>query len=57
MYEYLPVWIVGAIIGVFTLIFTFVYAREKNKKETMGFDRHMADGVIIRRLMVYAKPY
>ena len=55
--EYLPVLIVGAIIGVFTLIFTVVFALEKNKKETMGFERHMADGEIIRRLMVYAKPY
>jgi len=57
MREYLPVLILGAIIGVFTLIFLAVYALEKNKKETMGFDRHMADGEIIRRLMVYAKPY
>jgi len=57
MREYLPVLIVGAIIGVFTLIFTIVYALEKNKKETMGFERHMADGEIIRRLLVYARPY
>ena len=57
MHEYMPVMIVGAIIGVFALIFSIVYAREKNKKETMGFDRHMADRVIIRRLMTYAKPY
>ena len=57
MYEYLPVLIVGAIIGVFTLIFTVVYALEKNKKQTMGFERHMADSEIVRRLMVYARPY
>jgi len=57
MREYLPVLIVGAIIGVFTVIFTVVYALEKNKKETMGFERHMSDGEIIRRLLVYAKPY
>ena len=48
MNEYLPVLIVGAIIGVFTVIFLVLYAMEKNKKETMGFDRHMADGEIIR---------
>ena len=57
MGEYLPILIVGAIIGVFTVIFLIAYALEKNKKETMGFDRHMADGEIIRRLMVYARPY
>ena len=57
MHEYLPLLIVGALIGVFTVIFLVVYALEKNKKESMGFDRHMADSEIIRRLLVYAKPY
>ena len=57
MREYFPVLILGAIIGVFTLIFVAVYALEKNKKETMGFDRHMADGEIVKRLLRYARPY
>ena len=57
MHEYLPILILGAIIGVFTTIFLVVYALEKNKKETMGFERHMADGEIIKRLLKYAKPY
>ncbi len=57
MYEYLPLLIVGAIIGVFTLVFSVAYAMEQNKKETMGFDRNMADRVIIQRLLVYARPY
>ena len=57
MREYLPLLIVGAVIGVFSVIFTVAYALEKNKKESMGFDRHMEDGEIIRRLLVYAKPY
>ena len=57
MGEYLPILIVGAIIGVFSLIFLVVYALEKNKKETMGFDRHMADSEIVKRLLAYAKPY
>ena len=57
MREYLPILILGGIIGVFTLIFVAVYALEKNKKESMGFDRHMADSEIIRRLLGYAKPY
>ena len=57
MREYLPVLIAGAVIGVFTTIFLVIYALEKNKKETMGFDRHMADSEIIRRLLHYAKPH
>ena len=57
MREFLPILIVGAIIGVFTVIFLVAYALEKNKKETMGFDRNMDDGEIVRRLLAYARPY
>ncbi|MBE6950602.1 MAG: ABC transporter ATP-binding protein [Ruminococcaceae bacterium] len=57
MHEFLPILIVGAIIGVFTILFLVAYALEKNKKETMGFDRNMDDREIIRRLLCYAKPY
>ncbi len=57
MREYLPLIIVGAIIGVFTAVFIVVYALEKNKKESMGFDRNMPDGEIVRRLLAYARPY
>ena len=57
MGEYLPIAILGGIIGLFTLIFVIVYAAEKNKKETMGFERNMPDSEIIRRLLRYAKPY
>ena len=57
MREYLPLLIVGAIIGVFTLFFVAAYALEKNKKESMGFDRHMSDEEIVRRLLAYAGPY
>ena len=57
MTEYLPILIVGAVIGVFSLLFTLAYALEKNKKASMGFDRHMDDREIVKRLMAYAKPY
>ena len=57
MREYLPLLIVGAIIGTFTLIFVVAYSMVKNKKEAMGFDRNMADSEIIRRLLTYARPY
>ncbi len=57
MREYLPLIIVGSIIGVFSVIFLAVYLLEKNKKEKMGFDRHMKDGEIVKRLLKYSKPY
>ena len=57
MHEYLPLLIVGAIIGVFTVLFLVAYALEKNKKESMGFDRNMPDSEIVKRLLSYARPY
>ena len=57
MHEYLPLLIVGGIIGTFTVLFVVAYALVKNKKEAMGFERHMKDSEIIRRLLTYAKPY
>ena len=57
MNEYTPILIAAAIIGFFTVAFTIVYALEKNKKDTMGFERNMPDREIIRRLLHYAKPY
>ena len=56
MAEYLPVLILGAIIGVFSLIFLCAYGILKRSKPK-DFDRHMKDGEIIRRLLKYAKPY
>jgi len=57
MREYLPMLIVGAIIGIFSIIFIVAYAMVKNKKEDMGFDRNMPDSELIVRLLKYAKPY
>ena len=57
MREYLPILIVGAIIGAFTVAFILAYAAMKNKKEAVGFDRNMADSELVKRLVVYAKPY
>lgn len=57
MREYLPILIVGAIIGVFSIIFVVAYACIKNKKEAVGFDRNMPDSEIVVRLLRYAKPY
>ena len=57
MKDYLPLLIVGAIIGVITSALIVAYALTKDKKETMGFDRNMKDGELMRRLLRYAKPY
>ena len=57
MKDYLPLLIVGAIIGVFTGALILAYALVKDKKEAMGFDRNMKDGELMRRLLRYAKPY
>ena len=54
MREYLPILIVGAIVGVLSVIFLIAYITMKDKKEAIGFDRHMKDGEIIRRLSKYA---
>ena len=57
MPTYYPLLIMGAIIGVVTTIFIIAYATMKDKKTAIGFDRHMKDGEIIRRMFVYARPY
>ncbi len=57
LYEIYPLLILGAIIGLFTVVFIVAYATMKNKKEAIGFDRHMKDGEIIIRLLKYARPY
>ena len=57
MDKYLPVLIVGAIIGIFTLAFLIAYAKVKRDKTMQEFERKMPDSVIIRRLLGYAKPY
>ena len=58
MREYLPVLIVGAIIGSFALVFILAYiALQKSKEKFDDNERHMPDSEIIRRLLAYGKPY
>ncbi|MCH5153338.1 MAG: ABC transporter ATP-binding protein [Clostridiales bacterium] len=57
MKAYLPLLIVGAIVGVFTAALILAYALVKDKKEAMGFERNMKDGELMKRLLRYAKPY
>lgn len=54
---YYPLVTMGAVLGVFAIIFLIAYASIKDKKEAMGFERNIPDGEIIRRLLKYAKPY
>lgn len=57
MREYYPLLVAGGIIGLVSVIFVAAYAAVKNKKQAVGFERNMKDGEIVRRLLVYAKPY
>ena len=57
MAEYLPILIVGAIIGVFTLVFSIAYLVLKKKNAAVTFDRNMPDGQIVKRLLKYAKSF
>ena len=58
MGEYMPLLIVGGIIGAFTTLFLVAYAILRRHKEDMtDRDRHMSDREIVLRLLRYAKPY
>ena len=57
MREYLPLLIVGTIIGIFALVFVIAYAKIRKQKDAVGFDRNMPDGEISRRLLRYARRY
>ncbi len=55
--EFYPLVFVGAVAGAFAIVFLVAYLSIKDKKEAIGFDRHMKDGEIAKRLMHYAKPH
>ena len=57
MREFLPLIVLGAIIGIFSIIFLVAFLSIKDKKQSIGFDRNMKDGEIIKRLLAYAKPH
>lgn len=57
MREYLPILLVGAVIGAFSLIFLLAWRRESRDKTAPDFDRHIPDSEIFRRLAKYAAPY
>ena len=56
--EFLPVIIVAAIIGAFTIAFLIAYAAlKKHKAPGDDRERNMSDKEIVTRLLRYAKPY
>ena len=57
MTEYLPLLIVGAIIGAFTIVFLLAYGALRKIKDEPDKERNMPDSEIIRRLLQYARPY
>lgn len=57
MTEYLPLLIVGAIIGTFTIVFLLAYGALRKIKDEPDKERNMPDGEIVRRLLQYARPY
>ena len=58
MREFLPVLIVGAIIGAFAIVFIMAYiALRKKTQELPDDERNMSDGELIKRLLAYAKPF
>ena len=57
MGEYLPLLIVCAVIGAFTLAFALAYIALKRRIKAPEKERNMSDGEIVRRLLRYAMPY
>ena len=57
MNEYLPILIVGAIIGGFAIAFIAAFLTVRKHAKNNGFERHMKDKELVYRLIKYAVPY
>lgn len=57
MKEFYPLLVIGAILGVISVIFIVAFCLMKDKKTAIGFDRNMKDSELIKRLLAYAKPH
>ena len=51
MREFLPVLIVGAIIGAFSLVFIMAYIAVSKQKDDSDSERHMKDIELVKRLV------
>ena len=57
MAEFLPILIVGSIIGAFSIVFIMAYIALSKSKEQKEYERNMSDSELVSRLFAYAKPY
>ncbi len=57
VHEFLPVIIVAAIIGAFTVVFVMAWLALKKHKDIDDKDRKMSDKEIVSRLLHYGKPH
>ena len=55
MLEFYPLLVVGAIIGVISIIFIIAFCLMKDKKNAIGFDRNMKDSEIIKIRLIVSK--
>ncbi len=57
MNQYFPLILVGGLLGLISTVLIVAFALIKDKKQSIGFDRHMKDKDIVRRLIRYAAPF
>ncbi len=57
MAQYLPILIVGSIIGAFSIVFILAYIALNKAKDENEYERSMSDSELIKRLATYAKPH
>ena len=57
MYEYFPLLVTGAVIGVLLTVFSVAFFLVKDTTEEGMADRHMKDGALLARLLPYARPF
>lgn len=57
MRDYLPILIVGGIIGTFAILFILAFLIDKRRGEKDERERKISDKELIRDLLAYAKPY
>ena len=57
MAEFYPLVIIGATVGILSLLFMIAWCYVHSKKQVNEYERKMKDGQIVARLLQYAKPY
>lgn len=57
MYEYLPIIIIIAIVGAFSILFVFADIALRRAKKDVNGERTMEDAELVKRLIRYATPH